>query len=83
MVIGIYFNILLEIIDMNDKQLIRFNPGGREAVIPLPPSGPPELGAARQVTVIRLELDGRLLTEVVHDGLLAKQRKSGNLGLVA
>jgi len=59
------------------------NPGGREAVIPLPPSGPPELGAARQVTVIRLELDGRLLTEVVHDGLLAKQRKSGNLGLVA
>lgn len=38
-------------------------------------------GAGTQV--IQVVVDGQVLTEVVHDGLLAKQRRSGNLGIEA
>lgn len=53
---------------------------GPEAVIPLGGGGG---GGGSQSTVIQLVLDGRVLTEVVHNGLLAKQRRSGNLGIVS
>lgn len=33
--------------------------------------------------VIQVVVDGKVLTEVVHDGLLVKQRRSGNLGFAA
>lgn len=48
---------------------------GPEAVVPL--------GQGGGTTVIQLVVDGRVLTEVVHSGLLDKQRRSGNLGLVS
>lgn len=40
-------------------------------------------GAAAGPTVIQLVLDGRVVTEVVHDGLLTKQRRGGTLGFEA
>jgi phage-related protein len=40
-------------------------------------------GGAGGVTVVKLVLDGRELTEVVHDGLLTKQRRGGGLGFEA
>lgn len=39
-------------------------------------------GAHSGTTVIQLVLDGRVLTEVVHEGLLVKKRRTGNLQLV-
>lgn len=50
---------------------------GPEAVVPLG-SG----GAGGGTTVIQLVVDGRVLTEVVHNGLLAKQRRTP-LGLAS
>lgn len=41
------------------------------------------MGQGGGVTVVKLYLDGEEITEVVHDGLLAKQRRSGNLGIEA
>lgn len=49
---------------------------GGERVTPLGQS-------AGGTQVIQLVVDGQVLTEVVHDGLLAKQRRSGNLGIEA
>jgi phage-related protein len=43
-----------------------------ERVVPTGAAG----GASSGTTVIQLVLDGRVLTEVVHDGLLAKQRRT-------
>ena len=38
-------------------------------------------GAAASPIVIQLVVDGKVLTEVVHNGMLEKQRRSGALGL--
>lgn len=63
--------------------MIGDNPGGREAILPLPAAG----GALGQ-TIVNLTVVGSVVTErqlvdVVHDGLLAKQRKVGPLGIKA
>jgi len=52
-----------------------FVPGMSGAVVP-------NAAAAGGTTVIQLVLDGRVVTEVVHDGLLAKQRRTP-LGLAS
>lgn len=59
--------------------LIGDNPGGRERITPLPLGG----DAGGGTTTIQLVVDGKVLTEIVHDGLLGKQRRSGNLGFEA
>lgn len=41
------------------------------------------LGQRNGPQVIQLVLDGQVITEVVHDGLLAEQRRGGNLGFVS
>jgi phage-related protein len=43
----------------------------------------PRGGTRPGPTVIQVVLDGRVLTEVVHDGLLTKQRRGGTLGFEA
>lgn len=51
-------------------------------VTPLTAAAPPATAAAGSgPTVIQLVLDGRVITEVVHDGLLAKQARGTTLGL--
>ena len=50
-----------------------FRPGTAGTIAP---------GGAGGTQIIQVVVDGRVLTEVVHDGLLAKQRRGGNLGIV-
>jgi hypothetical protein len=40
-------------------------------------------GGGSTTQVIQLVLDGKVITEVVHNGLLAKQRRTGNLGIAS
>lgn len=62
--------------------LIGDNPGGREAIIPLPAGGGGGLGGVT-VIVQGNVLDGNQLGNMVHEALLSKQRRTGNLGFMA
>lgn len=55
-----------------------FIPGASGTIVPNHAMG----AAAGGTQVIQLVLDGQVLTEVVHNGLLAEQRRGGNLGFV-
>ncbi|HVW33468.1 MAG TPA: hypothetical protein VHL53_13090, partial [Acidimicrobiia bacterium] len=63
--------------------LIGDNPGGREAVIPLPPGADTgDIGGGPTgPIVIQLVVGKQVLTEVVHSGLLDKKQRTGTLGL--
>lgn len=66
---------------VGENQPELFIPNQSGTIIPNVPSGGG--GGGGGTTVIQLVMDGKVVTEVVHDGLLSKQRRTGNLGFVA
>lgn len=85
------FGIRMPGVTIGTPNLPRFHQGG---VVPGAPGSEmlgllragerviPNGGVAAGPIVIQLVVDGKVLTEVVHNGFLEKQRRSGALGLV-